>query len=192
MNKIVYSLVAAGIAATAAAAVTINASSAQSTGSALATDASHNIFVPAVDYRRDWVQLGTFSLLADKPADGAKQMHVVYAERANVEAYLKSGKFPDGTVLVKDVFATKTEAMTTGTASYSDKLAGRFVMVKDEANKLAGKTPLWGDGWGWAFFEGNEAKKPVTKDYKAECLTCHEPARSTDLLYIQGYPILRK
>lgn len=155
------------------------------------TEAELVLQVPAIDYRKEWVQLGTFSILADKPADGAKQQHVVYTERKNLEAYLKDGKFPDGAMLVKDVFATKTEPLTTGTVSYAGQLAGRFVMVKDGAGKL-GSGPRFGDGWGWAFYEGAETKRTVTTNYKTDCLTCHEPARGHDLLYQQGYPLLHR
>jgi cytochrome P460 len=147
--------------------------------------------VPAVDYRKEWVQLGTFSVLADKPADGAKQLHVVYTERQNVEAYLRTGRFPDGAVLVKDVFAARTEALATGTSSYAGDLAGRFVLVKDGVGRL-GTGPRFGDGWGWAFYEGAEMKRTVTTNYKNDCLPCHEPARGQDLLYIRGYPLLRR
>lgn len=147
--------------------------------------------IPAVEYRKEWVQLGTFSVLADKPADGAKQLHVVYTARQNIEAYLRTGRFPDGAVLVKDVFNARTEALTTGTSSFAGDLAGRFVLVKDSAGKL-GTGPRFGDGWGWAFYEGVETKRTVTTDYKNDCLSCHEPARGQDLLYIQGYPLLRK
>lgn len=163
---------------------------AQMTENAPLVEAEAVLRVPALDYRKDWVQLGTYSVLADKPADGAKQMHAVYTERKNLEAYLQSGTFPDGTVLVKDVWGTKTEALTTGTASYASQLEGRFVMVKDADGKL-GTGPRFGDGWGWAFFPGNETTKTITADYKVDCLGCHEPARSTDLVYEQGYPILR-
>ncbi|ODS03523.1 hypothetical protein AUC71_09145 [Methyloceanibacter marginalis] len=45
--------------------------------------------------------------------------------------------FPDGAILVKDVFATNTEALTTGIASYADTLKGRFVMVKDKTDRHA-------------------------------------------------------
>ena len=31
----------------------------------------------------------------------------------------------------------------------------------------------------------------VTKDYKAECPTCHEPVRSSDPVYDYAYPLLR-
>src|SRR6185295_6975233 len=55
-------------------------------------DAEQVLRVPAVNYRKEWVQLGTFSV------------HAVYTERKNLEAYLKDGKFPDGAVFVKDVW----------------------------------------------------------------------------------------
>lgn len=172
-------------------AATVYAEGMADTAKPTTVEAEPVLQVPTVDYRKEWVQLGTFSILADKPADGAKQLHVVYTERKNLEAYLNDGRFPDGAVLVKDVFATKTEPLTTGTVSYAGELAGRFVMVKDGAGKL-GTGARFGDGWGWAFFEGNETKRTVTTDYKTDCLSCHEPARSKDLLYLQGYPPLLK
>lgn len=147
--------------------------------------------VPDSNYRVDWVQLGTFSVQADDPEEGAGQLHVVYAERAALEAYLKDGAFPDGTKLVKDVYAAKTEDLTTGRASYADTLAGRFVMVKDADNSEAGSSPLWGEGWGWAFYEGDEKLNTVTTNYVNDCLGCHQPAAETDYLYVQGYPLLK-
>jgi cytochrome P460 len=156
-----------------------------------AVDAEAVLQVPAVDYRKEWVQLGAFSILADNSADGAKQLHIVYTARQNVEAYLRTGRFPDGAVLVKDVFTARTEALPTGTSSYAGDLAGRFVMVKNDAGRL-GTGPRFGDGWGWAFYEGAEMTRTVTADYKNDCLPCHEPARGQDLVYLQGYPLLRK
>ena len=158
---------------------------------AAASDPQTLLQVPDVDYRRDWVLLGSFSVLADDPEAGAKEFHVVYTLPENVDAYRKTGAFPDGAILVKDVFAAGTEAMTTGTSSYAVTLIGRFVMVKDQANKYAGASPLWGDGWGWAFYEGAETKKTISTDYKEDCLGCHEPVRNQDFLHFQGYPILK-
>ena len=183
---------AVAVLAVAAAAV----ARAQDSGSAAAAkpqpvEAEAALQVPAVDYRKEWVQLGTFSLLADKPADGAKEIHVVYTARHNLEAYLRTGRFPDGAVLVKDIFAARTEALTAGTSSYAGALTSRFVMVKDGAGKL-GTGPRFGDGWGWASYEGAEMKRTVTTNYKNDCLSCHEPARAQDLVYVQGYPLLRK
>ncbi|NJO31897.1 MAG: cytochrome P460 family protein [Rhodospirillales bacterium] len=154
------------------------------------TEAEIVLRVPSVDYRKEWVQLGVFSVLADEPADGAKEIHAVYTARQNVDAYQRSGRFPDGTILVKDVFAARTEALTTGIASYAGALVGRFIMVKDAARKL-GTSPRFGDGWGWAFYEGAETARTITTDYKTDCLGCHEPARAQDLIFRQGYPLLR-
>ncbi|MEZ5874067.1 MAG: cytochrome P460 family protein [Hyphomicrobiales bacterium] len=150
------------------------------------------LHVPAADYRRDWVLLGSFSVRADDAEQGAKELHVVYAAPATVDAYRRTGAFPAGATLIKDVFATKTEALTTGLASYAGALKGRFVMVKDSASGHGGESPLWGDGWGWAFYAGEQTEKTITTDYRKDCLGCHEPARAQDLIYVQGYPVLKR
>ncbi|MGQ0592123.1 MAG: cytochrome P460 family protein [Gammaproteobacteria bacterium] len=173
------------------AVTTVIAQSESETATA-ASKAQALLQVPDADYRRDWVLLGSFSVLADDPAAGAKELHVVYTQPESVDAYRKTGAFPDGAVLVKDVFATRTEALTTGTSSYADALIGRFIMAKDQADKYARASPLWGDGWGWAFYEGAETRKTVTTDYRQDCLACHEPVRNQGLIYIQGYPILKR
>lgn len=172
-------------------AITAVVAHSESETAAAASDAQALLYVPDADYRRDWTLLGSFSVLADDPEAGAKELHVVYTLPENVDAYRKTGAFPDGAVLVKDVFATGTEAMTTGTSSYASTLIGRFVMVNDPANKHAGASPLWGEGWGWAFYEGTETRKTVSTDYKDDCLGCHEPVRNQNFLHIQGYPVLK-
>ncbi len=143
------------------------------------------------NFRTDYVMLGAWSVAGDADTGGAVGLHVVYAPRSAVEGYRKTGKFPDGTVLVKELFKGKTETLTTGEATSAAGPAGHFVMVKDTKGRFPGN-PLWGDGWGWAFFKPGETTKTATKDYKGECLACHEPVRSTDLVYDYAYPILKK
>jgi hypothetical protein len=157
-----------------------------------AVEAEPELQVPSVDYRKEWVQLGTYALVADTPADDAKKLQYVYTERKNLEAYLKSGSFPDGTVLVKDVYAGKTKTLTCGTVSYAGDLVGRFILFRDSSNARTASSPRFGDGWGWAYYDGSETKMTVTTNYKTDCLGCHLPARATDMVYVQGYPLLRK
>src|SRR5690606_2649868 len=121
--------------------------------------------------------LGAFSMLGE---DGAAELHVVYTQPESVEAYRETGRFPDGAVLVKELFEGQTDDLTTGRVSWSGKAAGWFIMIKDSEGRFPGN-PLWGDGWGWALFEAGNPDKPVTEDFEAECLACHEPARDTDL-----------
>lgn len=142
-------------------------------------------------FRERYVLLGAWAVEGDTDTDGGLGLHVVYAPRETVEAYRKTGKFPDGAVLVKELFHGKTEDLTTGRATSANGVAGYFVMVKDGEGRFKGN-PLWGDGWGWSFFEAGNTETAVTKDYKGECLGCHEPARETDFIYDYAYPVLRK
>jgi hypothetical protein len=38
--------------------------------------------------------------------------------------------------------------------------------------------------------ESDAPDKQVATDYKKDCLGCHIPARGTDWVYVQGYPVL--
>jgi hypothetical protein len=142
-------------------------------------------------YRTEYVLLGAWSLAGDGDTGGEIGLHIVYAPRHAVEAYRRTGRFPDGTVLVKELFNGSTESLTTGEATYGSETAGHFVMVKDDKGRFP-DSPLWGDGWGWSFFSSENLTAAATRDYVAECLACHEPARSTDLVYVQGYPVLNQ
>jgi hypothetical protein len=65
-------------------------------------DANGNLKVPA-DYRTSYRFLGGWAIAADK-GQGSREMHVVYASPGTIAAYRKDGHFPDGSVLVKEVF----------------------------------------------------------------------------------------
>ena len=149
-------------------------------------DDKGNIALPADDFRRDWTALGSWVVNGDK---GAKGLHNVYAEAGVVEHYRKTGEFPDGAILVKELLGGVTGEFTTGTISYANELQGWFVMVKDRQGRFAGN-PLWGKGWGWAYFDAKDRKVLVTKNYESECLSCHVPAESTDWIYTEAYPVL--
>jgi|SRR5690348_12120032 len=152
-----------------------------------AVDANGNLHVPA-DYRTSYQFLGSWAVANDK-GQGSKGLHVVYASPGVIAAYRKNGQFPDGSVLVKEVFKTATEPMTTGTVSRAQQLEGWFVMVKD-SKKAHPNNKLWGDGWAWSWFDANNPRKTTSTNYRLNCLPCHEPVRSTDLIYVQGYPPL--
>lgn len=179
----------------AAALVTVSvtaAASAQTTKGMSAENApgvgdGGSISVPDVDYRKDWSFLGGYSVLGEEGVD----LHAVYTQPETVEAYRETRQFPDGAVLVKELFKTETADLTTGTASWASERVGWFVMVKDSVGSFP-DNPLWGDGWGWAFFGADNSTTTTTTDYKAECLECHEPVRDTDLSYVQGYPALQR
>jgi hypothetical protein len=130
------------VAGTAAALAQISAA-APTKPTANVVDAAGHLRVPE-DYQTLYQALGSWAIAADS-GQGSKEMHNVYASPGAIDAYRKSGHFPDGAVLVKEVFATSTNEMTTGTVSHADKLKGWFVMMKDSKGTHP-DNPLWGDG----------------------------------------------
>lgn len=148
-------------------------------------DKSGIISKPA-DYRDRYQALGVFSV-ADP--NGNVDLHYTYAPPGTAEYYRKNGKFADGTVLVKEVFGTDHGPMTTGEVHWAKGTKIWFIMVKDEKGRYPGN-PLWGDGWGWALYKSDAPDKQVATDYKKDCLGCHVPAKATDWVYVQGYPVL--
>jgi hypothetical protein len=141
------------------------------------------------NYRLTYQYLGSWAVAAEATR-GSKEMHAVYASPGAIAAFRKAGTFADGTVLVKEVFATDTQPMTTGTVSHAQTLKGWFVMVKDSKGSHPGNA-LWGNGWGWSWFDAGEPNKTTSTDFKKDCLSCHLPAKATDWIYTQGYPALQ-
>jgi Cytochrome P460 len=157
-------------------------------GAGAVVDAVGNLRVPEA-YRTAYQSLGSWAVAADQ-GRGSKELHVVYAPPGTVAAYRKDGRFPDGTVLVKEVFQAATEQKTTGTVSHAGTLKGWFVMVRGE-----GRYPdnqLWGDGWGWSWFDADNPTKTTSKNYKTDCLGCHVPAKGSEWIYVDGYPLLKR
>jgi hypothetical protein len=142
------------------------------------------------DYRTAYQFLGSWAVAADQ-GPGSKEIHLVYASPGTAAAYRKNGHFTDGSVLVKEVFETATGSMTTGTVSHVQNLKGWFVLVRDSKNSHPGNK-LWGNGWGWSWFDAGKPSKTTSTDYKADCLSCHVPAQATDWIYVQGYPALKQ
>jgi len=155
---------------------------------AAVVDQQGNLHVPP-QYRASYEFLGTWAIAANKGV-GSSELHAVYANPGTTAAYHTSGHFPDGTVLIKEVYETATAPMTTGTVSHAQTLKGWFVMVKDSKNSHPGNL-LWGDGWGWSWFDAGNPMKTTSTSYKKDCLSCHVPAQATDWIYTAGYPALK-
>ena len=151
-------------------------------------DAQGDLHVPS-SYRAAYEFLGTWAIAADKGV-GSSEIHNVYATPGTIAVYHTSGHFPDGTVLIKEVYETSTAPMTTGTVSHARALKGWFVMAKDGKDSHPGNL-LWGDGWGWSWFDAGNPTTTTSTNYKTNCLSCHVPAKATDWVYTSGYPTLK-
>ena len=167
------------------------------TAIARGTDASHvetlvtadgRVILPK-DFRCNWVHLGSWAA----PAEGAKEggFHDVYTQLGTVEAYRKSGEFPDGACLVKEIRTLRSAKMSSGPAMWAGDIKKWFVMIKDSTGRFK-DNPHWGEGWGWALFMENDPGKNVSTDFRKDCVSCHSPAKKTDWVYVFAYPTLRE
>ena len=146
-------------------------------------DEKGNISFPT-GFRTSMVHLGSWFV----PDGDASGFHDVYTEKESVEAFRKTGKFPDGATLVKELRGSKKGDYTTGKGvNYStEQLKQWFVMIKDESQQFS-ENPLWGDGWGWALFKPDDKTNNHASNYKTDCLGCHVPAKNKDWIYTEAY-----
>lgn len=155
-------------------------------------DGEGNISRPE-DFRERWVHLGTWLVDDDEQASGPG-VHDVYASPQAVAGFRKTGQWPDGAVLVKEIRGIEAARLTTGNARWAGQAGVWFVMVRDRENRFP-DNPAWGEGWGWALFEAAAPGKNLTTTWKGEgfnnCFGCHVPARDTEWVYIDGYPTVR-
>jgi hypothetical protein len=152
-------------------------------------DDKGNIALPD-NFETEFAHLGTIAVATkkDQPVD---ELHVTYTRPEDIEAFQKNGKFSDGAVLVKAVRKVQKEKLTTGQTSYAGDVDVWFVMIKDAEGRFK-DNDLWGSGWGWALYEGDDRMTQVASDYRSECRTCHVPARKNDWIFTQCYPLLKK
>jgi Cytochrome P460 len=152
-------------------------------------DARGNLHVPD-SYRTSYRLLGSWAIAADD-GKGSKELHVVLVSPGAIDAHRNDGHFPDGTVLVKEVYSAVSREMTTGSVSRADGLKGWFVMVKGDASRFPGNA-LWGDGWGWSWFDATASTQTTSTNYRLDCKSCHVPAQASEWVYVDGYPALKR
>ncbi len=122
------------------------------------------------DFRKNFSHLGSWFV----PEGDASGFHDVYMQPEAVGYYRKNGRFPDGAVLIKELRAHDSKAMTTGTPAWANQtLKQWFVMVKNEKGRFK-ESANWGEGWGWALFRPGKNGN-VSQSFRADCLGCHIP-----------------
>jgi hypothetical protein len=123
------------------------------------------------------------------------EYHHVYIEQKNVDAYLKTGDFPEGTVIVKELtrvlkpmFPDSSRIEPSGRGYFNGEYNGIDMSIKD--SKRFAKTNNWGFftfGHHPMPYEKTSAERPAS-----ECAGCHiANVAKTDMTYIQFYPLLR-
>jgi len=198
MKKYLLAIIAAvGLVAAGSLLLNPTTSGAQTQESAAVFDADGKLKLPDPAAFRRWVFVGaplTPNGLNNGKA-GFPEYHNVYIEGRNVDAYLKTGSFPEGTMIVKELtrvldpkFPDGSRAEPSGRGFFNGMYNGIDVTVKD--SKRFAKTN------GWGFFTFGHHPLPyaewATEAPASECASCHQTfVAKTDMTWIQFYPLLR-
>ncbi len=146
---------------------------------------------------REWVFIGaplTPNGLNNGKA-GFPEYHHVYVNPDAYAVYEKTGSFPDGTVIAKELvslqkggFKDGSKNAPSGRGFFAHKFQGMDVMVKD------GKR--FKDTNGWGFFNFGHEEPPYLRAATAapveSCAACHTVNAGKGMVFKQYYPILNQ
>jgi len=148
---------------------------------------------------RQWVFVGaplTPNALNDGKA-AFPEFHNVYIEPGAYAHYARTGNFPEGTQIAKELVMIRapdgankdgSTDEVSGTGYFQGAFVGLELTVKD--TKRFAKEP-----GGWAYFSFGHKGQPYAKTAAAfptkSCNACHAAAAAQDFVFTQFYPVLR-
>jgi hypothetical protein len=120
------------------------------------------------------------------------QFHNVYIARAAYSYFTANGSFPNGTVLVMDVFAANGAEPKNILANgvFNGARTGVEIAVKNSLRPDGKTTP-------WAYYDFTDPSDPSKPQATATafpddaCESCHHAHASLDNVWVQFYPTLR-
>jgi hypothetical protein len=144
--------------------------------------AGNQLILPA-DYR-EWIFLtSSIDLNYDEAVPGAGRRSLLDNVFVNPDAYrsfVKTGAWPDKTVLVKENRAAASAGSISKSGKFQTGIASMELHVKDET-RFPGS---------WAFFvsDGKSPGRPMPQT--AACYSCHREHGAVDTTFVQFYPTL--
>ena len=149
---------------------------------------------------RTWIFVGSsigLSYFGKEEPKGPGLFHHIYIQPEAYRHYVKTGEFPDKTMLVMENYsAGSKEDNTTGPiiegkefdilhGLFEDKRMGLEVALKD--------LDRFEDGWAYFnFSSANGLKETGAAFPKAVCWNCHNTHGADDNVFVQFYPVLRE
>lgn len=134
-----------------------------------------------------WVFVGSSTGLTYEPGlqtQGAGEFHDVYIRPESHREYVRTGRFPEKTVLVLALYPPEEKVSPAKGGYFEGELEGMAAAVKDHARFREG----------WAYFnfgESGRLKDTATANSPSACYSCHKQHAADDNVFVQFYPILR-
>jgi hypothetical protein len=140
---------------------------------------------------RKWVYVGTPVTPHDMNGGKANfpEFHNVYVDPESFATFERTGEFPNGTQLVKELTLVGSKSAVSGNGYFMGEFSGLEVAVKDTVR-------FKDEPGGWVYFSfGHVEESKYAKTAKAfpaaSCNSCHESSADNDFVFTQYYPVLR-
>ena len=188
MRRILAVLVFA-IALTTGYLVTQRAMNLEAQNDAPFTINSDGELVRPTDYR-SWVFVGTPLTPNDLNAGAAPfpEFHTVYIDPVSYDVYKRTGKFRDGTILMKELISVGSKAAVSGAGYFMGEFIGLEATIKSSQH-----FPDEPGNWGYFSFTSDDGplESVAAPINKIVCNACHEANAADDFVFTQYYPVLR-
>ncbi|MBC8270338.1 MAG: cytochrome P460 family protein [Rhodospirillaceae bacterium] len=152
-------------------------------------NSKNELMLPRNHIWREWVYSGAI-VTPNSLKDGAApfpEFHSVWGEPGAYAYYKKTGKFPEGTGIAKELGLVGSTEAVSGNGFFMGKLQGFEITIKSK--KLYPNEP-----GNWAYYTFGHHAEPYNKSAKkmpAEaCNACHESTAADDFVFTQYYPFL--
>lgn len=151
---------------------------------------SEGELIRPTDYRT-WVYVGT--PVTPNDLNGGKapfpEIHNVYIDPASYKEYKKSGKFREGTIIIKELVSVGATSAVSGKGYFAGEFIGLEASVKS-------KKHFPNEPGNWAIFSFTSPKDGILKDKTkpfpaSACNACHQANAADDYVFTQYYPVLR-
>jgi hypothetical protein len=145
----------------------------------------------------EWVFVGS-PLTPNALNDGKAsfpEFHNVYIEPGSYDIYKKTGEFPEGTILFKELQLTLPPAENPDGSRTEPSGRGFFPSAFNGADATVKDTKRYAATGGWGYYNFNhfEPKAPTANlRPKEECGYCHMASAKKDEVWTQFYPLLDK
>jgi len=144
-----------------------------------------NELVRPADYR-EWVFLSSGLGMAYGPAaheSADPPFDNVFVHPAAYHAFLESGKWPDKTIFVLEVRASKDHGSINKAGHFQGELIAIEAEVKDESR--------FPDKWAFFGFGGGKELRDTAKAFPSSaCHSCHSQNGAVENTFVQFYPTL--
>ena len=140
---------------------------------------------------REWIYVGT-PVTPNDMNDGKASFpehHNVYIDPKSWSVWKETGKFREGTILIKELVSVGSKVAVSGKGYFQGEFIGLEATIKSQ--KYFPNEP-----GGWAYFSfSTPDHKSLTNTAKefpsAACNACHDAAAADDFVFTQYYPVLR-